>query len=149
MTPGSLKPLTVAALVVKVPRAVGLIPKRFNPLETLNSAKRITTTPAVLKNNLAVPPLTTEVKPPTPKRPGAVPIAKTPIVSAPETILPVLIAYNCMAWVKPQGKKKVKAPRVAAFLLLYSNSELSLIPISSYRLLGSVNDTFFKIGKIS
>ena len=63
--------------------SLNLTPNKFRPLETLKSAKSITITPAVLKNNLEDPPLTTDVRPPTPKRPGVVPNAKTPKVRAP------------------------------------------------------------------
>ena len=86
------------------------IPSRFNPLEILNKERATTTIPAVLKKSLAAWPLTADVSPPTPNRPGAVPRANTPIVKAPAIGLPVLMAKSCMAWVKPQGRKKVTAP---------------------------------------
>ena len=75
----------------------------------------MTKTPANLKNILANFPLITEVKPPIPSSPGVVPIANSPITIEPVTKLPLLIATNCMAWVKPHGRKNVNPPSTNAF----------------------------------
>lgn len=69
----------------------------------------MTATPANRKNRFAHTPFMIAVRPPIPMRPGAVPNAKDPSASAQIMKLPVLIAYICMASVKPQGRKKVMA----------------------------------------
>jgi len=86
------------------------------PLEILNIARRRTKTPVNLKNRLANVPERKEVSPPTPRSQGAVPSANAIIVRAPVMKLPVVIAYACMASVKPQGRKKVRAPEPRAVI---------------------------------
>ena len=63
----------------------------------LKSEKAITATPANLKNLFANAPLTTDVSPPMPSKPGAVPKANILIIKAPRIKLPLFIASNCMA----------------------------------------------------
>ena len=78
----------------------------------LNTAKNNTINPAVLKNtpeffdceNL------TEVKDISDST-GSVPREKTSIIKAPESQFPVVMAANCIDWVKPQGRKKVNIPK--------------------------------------
>ena len=111
-------------------------PVKFKPLEILNNANPTTARPASLKKRCAIIPRKAEVIPPTPNKPGAVPTAKVAIISAPDQKLPVLIAYNCIACVKPQGRKKVNAPTVAALRWLYSLSCFGLIPNFLLKLAG-------------
>jgi hypothetical protein len=63
-------------------------------------------------------PLKRLVKLPTPRSPGNVPIANKAIITIHIQKLPVLMAYNCIAKVNPQGKKNVNAPlpNVPAYL---------------------------------
>ena len=78
---------------------------------TLKSAKRITMSPAVLKNTPAYELfwMLNELKLTSPST-GSVPNANEPIVSAPVKKLPVESVYICIAWVNPLGKKNVAIP---------------------------------------
>src|SRR3989344_342623 len=92
----------------------GLYPIKQSALLILKKASKTTATPANLKKDFANEPLTTDVKPPIPSSPGAVPIANSPITKEPVTKLPLLIATSCIAWVNPQGRKKDKPPSTMA-----------------------------------
>ena len=77
----------------------------------LKSAKRITISPADLKKIPAFELflILKELKLMR-ARTGKVPRAKESIVRPPFQKLPVVKAYNCIDWVKPQGRKKVATP---------------------------------------
>ena len=89
----------------------------------LNTAKKITINPAVLKN---IPDFkerenftdVKEIKAST----GSVPSANTSIIRAPGKKLLLAIAFICMDCVKPHGRKKVSIP---------SNNGANLFPIFS------------------
>src|SRR3989344_4413704 len=106
----------------------------------------MTTNPANLKKYPLNHPLTTAVIPPIPKSPGIVPKANKPIIRPPRVKLPVLTAYNCIAWVKPQGKKNVATPVKKESLWLYSFVS-RLMPKKRLILLGKVKPP--KRGKTS
>ncbi|EKD99952.1 MAG: hypothetical protein ACD_22C00127G0002 [uncultured bacterium] len=138
----------MAETLLNAPKSGRRIPVRFNPFEILNNESAITINPTNLKNGLAKAPLIREVKPPTPSNPGAVPRAKTPIVKAPVTGLPLDIANNCIACVNPHGKKNVIPPSKNDPRLLYSFCFWVSIPTSLYNPFGSVNLTLSNLGKI-
>src|SRR3989338_2688811 len=50
-------------------------------------------------------------KAPMPANDGNVPKEKASIVNAPTKKLPFPKTYSCSAWVKPQGRKNVEAPK--------------------------------------
>ena len=74
-------------------------------------AKRITISPAVLKNipEFLLSLILNELKL-TRARTGRVPSAKVNIVKAPFIKLPVERVYICIDWVNPHGKKNVAIP---------------------------------------
>ena len=123
-------------------------PARVNPFVKLISAIATTTTPTMRKNRCANAPLTTDVRPPRVNSPGVVPIANAPIITAACNGFPVLTANNCMACVKPHGRKKVAAPIRNAFLWLYSRSFRVCMPSFLARPLGRVSPRVIR-GNIS
>src|SRR3989304_58422 len=73
----------------------------------------ITNTPASLKNLVLKVSPKMVVTNPKPKKSGAVPKIKTPMIAAPRNGLPDEMAKASMAKVVPQGIKIVKAPKIA------------------------------------
>lgn len=112
----------------------------------LNIASNTTNTPVKRKSRLANVPDIYEVSHPTQRSPGAVPRANAIMVSAPVIALPVVIAYVCIARVKPQGRKNVRAPVERAVMCF---EVFSLFAMSDLKNLGRVIDIRESLGDIS
>ena len=129
---------------------------RVYQFEILNNERIITSTQVALKNFLALFHENTEDNHPTHNSPGAVPIANAIIISAQSMKLPVVIAYACIASVKPQGKKNVIAQVVIANLCFdhplsfqtFFHSDLGNVRVSPL-IFGEISDKFIPKNNIT
>src|SRR3989344_3196928 len=87
-----------------------LTPVSAIPLFRLKTARMRTSAPEKRRKRREAVPSAWEERKLIPRSDGSVPRAKTNIVSAPERKLPDARATSCSDWVKPQGRKNVKAP---------------------------------------
>ncbi len=107
-------------------------------------ARKMIITPVKRKNRFAHAPFIDAVIPPIPRRPGTVQRAKSIITRAPTMKSPLLMAYNCIAKVNPQGRKKVATHESMAHILVGIDDIHTYFPIN----FGSVIENCAILGEI-
>src|SRR3989344_8902438 len=102
--------LILVSMLLSIDGKATAAPTKLNPGVKLKIPKTITSTAEKVIKYFLTFPLAKLEKAPIPANEGSVPKEKANMVNAPTIKLPFPSTYNCKAWVKPQGKRKVAAP---------------------------------------